>query len=619
MDPNIPHDPAKTYLRHRLWSVASVVLFNILIAVLLIILVHHERLDAEEEAARTNANMARLLMEKVNDVFRTADGSLQIIIDKLRSSDFASNVSSERSQVIVDLIREHMQSFPLIGNIGIVDATGQARYVARGHNKFKVDDRRYYDFLRNNPEHEVALSELIHIRSGSNEPAILVARRIKNAETQFLGLGLTPVKLDFFSELIDQLRLDDKGVAALYSPDLVMLARRPEVPEMVGKPLPARDRVLSMIRNRPKGVIKIVSPVDGIKRIFSFHRTPFLGLIAVAGMSETDYLADWRRNRIRYGIGFLGLVVLSAVGLRQWLRSRKLHLDLLDSALRESRQNESFRVITESLKHPLVVARQSDRQIIHINKITSRTLGMAYADLLGHSLDEFLGSWITDKTTTEVYNAEVQVSRPDGSTFWASVALTPVFFQGEDACMVIIIDIDARKAREEDLSQKANYDDLTGFYSRGYFNERFQAAFAHARRHDRPLAVVTMDLDHFKNINDSYGHAAGDAALQGAATAVREVLREADITGRIGGEEFAMILVLEDETQALDIAERIRRSIAAAAIDIGTEHPLSITASLGVALLSPSDADPDSLLARADSALYTAKKNGRNRTVMSKL
>ncbi|MFP4183002.1 MAG: diguanylate cyclase [Halorhodospira sp.] len=605
-------DPKTTYKRYRRWSISGALLINVVVAGMLVMMLHQQRIEAEEEAAKNTANMARLLMEKVSHVFSTADGSLRTIVDDIRASDFADDVPSERKQEIEDVLRLHMDSFPLIGNIGIVDASGQALYVAQGQAGFTVDDRKYYHFLRNHPNQDVALSGFIRLRDGSDLPAVLLARRIKGDATPLLGLGLMPIKLSFFNELIDELDLGRRAVAALYSPDLVLLARRPESSELEGEPLPGREKVLSIMGDREKGMINFVSPVDGLKRIFSFHRTPRLGLIAVAGMTEDEYLSNWRRTSTIYGMAFLAFSLLSATGVRQWLRSRKLQLDLLDGVLRESRQNESFRKITETMDQPLLVVNQSDHRVLHVNQSTSRTLGMATEDLLGHTFDEFLEDWTDTDALTELHRAETRVRRPDGSVFWAQISATPAYFQGEDAWVVSIIDINSRKAREEALSLKANYDALTGAYSRGYFTERLQAAFAHARKHQRQLAVLAMDLDHFKNINDTYGHAVGDAVLQGAVRAARQVLRESDIMGRIGGEEFALVCEVKDRSQAVEIAERIRQSIETSAVDIGTEAPIHVTASLGVAVLSSTDQGPEDLQGRADVALYSAKGAGRN-------
>jgi len=159
----------------------------------------------------------------------------------------------------------------------------------------------------------------------------------------------------------------------------------------------------------------------------------------------------------------------------------------------------------------------------------------------------------------------------------------------------------------------ATVDPLTGLASRRHFLERARESLAVARRAKQPRTLIVLDLDHFKQINDTYGHPVGDAVLAGAARAWRELTRESDLIGRLGGEEFALLLTDTDEAGALILAERLRAAVAALELphEGGT---IKATASLGVAELKPGE-EFEALYARADAALYAAKSGGRNRVV----
>ena len=159
------------------------------------------------------------------------------------------------------------------------------------------------------------------------------------------------------------------------------------------------------------------------------------------------------------------------------------------------------------------------------------------------------------------------------------------------------------------LWQQASRDALTGAMTRRAFTESLDKALARARRTDEPLSVILFDLDHFKSINDTHGHAAGDAVLRTVGKVIAAELRTDDSFGRIGGEEFAVV-VQADTTAALEIAERLRRSVALASIDGFAD--LGATASFGIARADSATASPDMLLAAADAALYAAKSAGRN-------
>jgi two-component system, cell cycle response regulator len=168
------------------------------------------------------------------------------------------------------------------------------------------------------------------------------------------------------------------------------------------------------------------------------------------------------------------------------------------------------------------------------------------------------------------------------------------------------------------LSQRAQLDGLTALWNRSYFDQRLAAEFAEARRHARPLALVLCDIDHFKGVNDRFGHPFGDEVLSLFAS-ILSGGRASDIPCRYGGEEFGVVLPATTTTEAVEVAERFRRAFEEHA---WRRHPeLVLTASFGVADLSSIDSGgtPADLLARADAALYAAKRGGRNRVSSSPL
>ncbi len=155
-------------------------------------------------------------------------------------------------------------------------------------------------------------------------------------------------------------------------------------------------------------------------------------------------------------------------------------------------------------------------------------------------------------------------------------------------------------------------DPLTGIANRRKLMERGEEEVARAHRYGHPLTVVMIDLDHFKALNDTFGHAAGDRALRDAAQACEAALRDIDLVSRSGGEEFAILLPQTPLVQGLEVAERLRQAVEQIDLQWGTAK-VPVTASLGVAELHPEDASIDQVIARADRALYRSKAEGRNR------
>ncbi len=168
-----------------------------------------------------------------------------------------------------------------------------------------------------------------------------------------------------------------------------------------------------------------------------------------------------------------------------------------------------------------------------------------------------------------------------------------------------------RTRLEERLNDLASYDPLTGALNRRALMERVESELERCSRDGAPFSLAIVDLDHFKNVNDTWGHAAGDEVLKALAEACRRALRPADVFGRFGGEEFIALLPAADADEAADIAERLRRLTEESAIAT-PEGVIRVTLSAGHTTALPGDS-PDDLLRRADSALYESKRSGRNR------
>ena len=235
--------------------------------------------------------------------------------------------------------------------------------------------------------------------------------------------------------------------------------------------------------------------------------------------------------------------------------------------------------------------------------------------------DEFGSMYYDSLMKGEVLQVEYPLRRKDGSSVTVEAsgkAIDPANPPDLDKGVVwIFLDISQRKAAERKLIEMANIDALTGVFNRRHFMEVGQRELSIRRRHQRPLTALMLDLDHFKNINDAFGHAMGDRALEHFATTCRNGMRTEDIIGRLGGEEFAIILPDTRIEEARMVAERIRLAVQTAQPEDGTEIP-AMTVSIGMTAASRDD-DMDALLKRADAALYEAKAKGRNRVATAPL
>lgn len=218
----------------------------------------------------------------------------------------------------------------------------------------------------------------------------------------------------------------------------------------------------------------------------------------------------------------------------------------------------------------------------------------------------------------EVRRLEYRARHADGHWVWLSGRETP-FERGSDGLVRKIVgicqDITARKAAQDKLAYQANFDALTGLANRYHFWTRLQGALRRASIEHSETSICLFDIDHFKDINDRFGHAAGDEVLEAIGNIVRAELRASDIAGRLGGDEFCFALPGTDDNEAARVAERIRERLSTLAFGMSIGSPFSVTATFGVAGSEP-DVDAKDVMEAADRALYRAKSAGRNRVMV---
>ena len=363
-----------------------------------------------------------------------------------------------------------------------------------------------------------------------------------------------------------------------------------------------------------------------------------ISLVSRSVASRTSFVTDLRIVRrggeIRW-VHIIGKPVLSEEG--DLLRFIGTMMDITDRV----RDEERFRVLFEHSSEAHFLSGPDG--IIDCNQAALQMLRCAgKADLLSlrpsrlspeHQPD---GSLSAEKSREMeatahrqgVHRFEWTHKRMDGEEFPTEVTLTPVIISESPALLLVWRDLTERKQAEQriqdyavileqqkrelehanrELSSLATTDGLTGLKNHRAFQERLQAECETALRHQTALSLVLLDVDHFKQFNDKFGHPAGDAVLKQVARLLEHTLRDCDFAARYGGEEFVVIFPQTDQAGALEAAERIREAIEAAAWDCR-----QVTASFGVAALSVSCADSAGLIEAADRALYAAKLHGRN-------
>ncbi|MDM7322877.1 MAG: diguanylate cyclase [Gammaproteobacteria bacterium] len=344
-------------------------------------------------------------------------------------------------------------------------------------------------------------------------------------------------------------------------------------------------------------------------------------------------LADvWQR----YRMALIAALVLAALNLGLlvvvWRKQRRL-MELNATIRAQGREIESQSTMARQLLGALnegVYGVGPDGRCTFINPAALRLLGYASeAEVLGKDNHALFHRWRADGTFYPEEQCPIHQTLQDGQArqaedewFWrkdgtglpVSLRVSPV--GGDDGirgAVVAFHDITERKRLLETLRHQATHDELTGLVNRRHLFELAEREHARIRRGQAsPAAIIMVDVDHFKRINDTYGHLAGDAILRHLGQFLCAKLRTTDIAARYGGEEFILMLPSTDLDAALRLAARLREEAAASTV-YSDGQPLHFTLSLGLTALTAQDPSLDVAIARADEALYRAKMGGRNR------
>lgn len=329
-----------------------------------------------------------------------------------------------------------------------------------------------------------------------------------------------------------------------------------------------------------------------------------IGSVGCTSLTEETHWTDETRSLLR----ITGVMFVSAIE-----RSRSYR------ALRSS--EERYRLMADYSTD--LISRSTMRgKMVYASPAVHSLLGYEVQEMVGHSVFEFVDpadQHLVRQATARIEQLHVpqtfsyRVIRKNGSRVWFETTCRAI--PDESGALVELIsvsrDISERRRVEEQIEYQAYHDALTGLPNRLLFRDRLTIALAHAKRQQTPVAVMFLDLDRFKYVNDTFGHSLGDELLRAVAARLRAVLREGDTIARMGGDEFTILLTdIGGPTDAAKIAQKLLDTIA---------HPLSVdgheifaTTSIGIALF-PSDGDTaEALLKNADSSMYRAKEMGRS-------
>jgi diguanylate cyclase (GGDEF)-like protein/PAS domain S-box-containing protein len=584
----------------------------------------HDR--AYQEAVRQGGNLNRVLEEYVRRVVEETDDALLSLRRAYQFDphfDIARWAAGTQSNNSVAL------------QFGITDADGFVRHSSHGplHHPVYIGDRQPFQAQRDATADRLYISTPI-IGQVTQKLSIQFNRRLTTPDGAFAGTVVCSIDVVQLEGFFSSLDIGSKGMVALVGSDGVVRARGSPDPATRGYPggrVP-NSPLLRRLQQSQQGHYwndpGIAALFGGVQRLMSYRQLAGVPLIALVGLARDDIFQHADETARKYVIAgaTLSLMVLIVVFLGA---SRQARVLMTAAELERSKQSldetRSFLdSIIENIPVAVVVKDAKTRQYMLVNRAFEAMLGVPRSELLGRTVFDAHtqrdAKAIDDadsesmQTSEGVMYTELELDMPSrGPRMQATRRLVVRNSQGDAKCLIAVIeDVTERKKAEQRIAFLAHHDALTGLANRVALVQKIDEAAARQRRRDEPFTVLLLDLDRFKQVNDTLGHPAGDTLLIEVATRLKLLLRETDVLARLGGDEFAIIQAGEANQRdaARALAERIIASLAkpfaidAADINIGT--------SIGIALAPEHGAGSDSLLKMADLALYRAKSAGRN-------
>lgn len=282
-----------------------------------------------------------------------------------------------------------------------------------------------------------------------------------------------------------------------------------------------------------------------------------------------------------------------------------------------------LRTIFDTVQDGIILADASTRRFRMVNDSICRMLGYSRDELLELGVEDIhpekdianVARQIERQIKREISVApNLPVKRKDGTVFYADINATPMQVKGALYLLGVFRDITERK-RAEEAEELASRDSLTNLYNHRTFYTLLKDEIVRAQRFSRPVSLLMLDIDHFKRVNDTHGHQAGDTIIKGLSDLLQQQARAIDRVCRYGGEEFTVILPETEATVALQVAERIRAGAERQSFDIGGGKTTGITISIGVATYPQHANALNELVKATDVALYAAKEGGRNQVI----
>lgn len=511
-------------------------------------------------------------------------------------------------------LKRLLDRVPGVLSLRIANEEGRFIFDAAGElSSATVADRNYFQAHKTGQASGLLVEGPVLSRI-TNVWTVTFSRGIYDQDGMFRGIVSSTIPTAWLTTAFTIASTRDNDSVTLFNTALIRIARIPEIEGQIGKPI-ASTELQALLKQTPaQGSFSAASKADGIERIYSYKRVGQLPIYVVTGRGREQALSAWRHNAGMYAVGVLLLLVVGIALVEYIYRSLKLADDQ-----KETRYKELLRTATDGIhildvNGDLVEANESFYRMLGYDPLNCPKLNVADWDVF--SPPDLLVKYVR-KRMNDVAVFESRHRRSDGSIIQVEISTRGIKFDGQKRLYCASRDITGRKESEATIKSLAFFDPLTHLPNRRLLRDRLEHAMAVGIRNGTCGALLFIDLDNFKTLNDSFGHDKGDLLLQQVAQRLTACVREADSVARLGGDEFVVVLenLTTNPKDALQQTKAVGEKILAMLSQTYSLGELShnSTASIGITLFSGVATSIDTLLKQADLAMYKSKETGRNR------
>ncbi|WP_273430626.1 GGDEF domain-containing protein [Chitinibacter tainanensis] len=521
-------------------------------------------------------------------------------------------VSSLQAGTPIDVVAQQLagqlHQLPFASNLALLDERGNVLAVADGQSPAEMG-------LDYGPGLASSTPELRWLPASPN--ALIAVQTVQNSAQQTLATLAVRIEASTVAQLLANTSYGPEQELYLLDARLRPLAHAPAEAQLPN----LASGLIARIQRAEAQTLQIQLPNEPGISLLSANQLGKLPYVLLLRIDSRHFLQQWKSTVFFYLLGSTLMLLLSLLTAYFFWRSQRLGRHLRQKEHKLSASEARFRQMIETTPVGLVLARLPDFYITYINQHAARVFGLPQAAALSKRAFElyydridFIHHSDSAMNGRALNNVECLLRHKEGTPFWASVSMSVTEAHDGSTLLMGLSDITQRKRLEEELKKRATTDSLSGLANRAYFMESAGQELLRCKRMQQPAALLMLDIDFFKKINDNYGHQVGDLAIQAMASICRSQLRELDLLGRIGGEEFIAFLPATDLDTARQLAEQLRCAIATQVIALEDGREVRFTSSLGLTLMRADDLNLDAIMKRADDALYQSKHQGRNRT-----